>query len=157
MSVDLSTFNPAAVEDVSFSVIPKGTYVAMIVESESKESQTGNKYLNLKLQIVKGEYSGRTIFWRLNLWHSTPKTRQIAESQLKSIFNALGKSGAVKSTQELHDKPFEVVLKVKPDMNGEDRTEVSYVKAPRSAGGGSVASGAVAAKAVSATDDNVPF
>jgi hypothetical protein len=125
---NLASFDPSAVQDAAYSLLPAGEYVVMITESEVKESKTNasNSYLNMKLQVAKGEHQGRILFLRLNLWNSNETAKNIADRQLKDIYRALNVT-KVQDSSQLHDKPFVIKVKVKADMNGEDRNEVQSI------------------------------
>ena len=62
---------------------PVGDYKAVITESEVKETKAGDgQYLNLRIEIIEGEYQGRIIFVILNLWNPNPKAVEIANREL---------------------------------------------------------------------------
>ncbi len=115
----LSDFDPSKVEDRKYELIPDKTELLVIIsESEERESKNnpGNFYENMKLQVVKGDYEGRTIYLRLNLCNKNPTAKTIADSQLKDIYRALNIEGA-DEFDELYDKPFWIRMKVKNDQN----------------------------------------
>jgi hypothetical protein len=156
---NLGYFNPDTVEDAAYSLLPVGEYVVMITESEVKESKTNasNSYLNLKLQVAKGDYQGRVLFLRLNLWNSNETAKNIADRQLKDIYRALNVT-KVQDSSQLHDKPFVVKVKIKPDMNGEERNEVGAILWKKTNKGEAAAVKAVEKKiAVELDSDDIPF
>ena len=58
LSVDLSN-----IEEMSFEVLPKGTYDVIVDEAEYKISQSGgNPMIALTFKIEEGEYEGRKLF-----------------------------------------------------------------------------------------------
>ena len=61
------SFNAANVSpSVAYAPLPAGDYTAIITESETKATKDGQgQYLQLKLQIQGGEFSGRTLFDRV--------------------------------------------------------------------------------------------
>ncbi|MGD9126460.1 MAG: DUF669 domain-containing protein, partial [Planctomycetia bacterium] len=50
----------------SFDPIPAGKYVAVITESEMKDTKSGvGQYLQLTFDIIDGKYKGRKLWSRL--------------------------------------------------------------------------------------------
>ena len=61
---DASTVEP----NIPFEVLSPGKYLAQIVASEMRATKDGaGQYLNLELDILDGQYSGRKLFDRLDL------------------------------------------------------------------------------------------
>ena len=156
---NLASFDPSSVEDRAYSLLPAGEYVVMITESEVKESKTNasNSYLNMKLQVAKGEATGRVLYLRLNLWNNNEKAKLIADQQLKDIYRALNVT-KVQDSSQLHDKPFVIKVKIKPDQNGEDRNEVQSILWKKTNKGEAAAVKAEEKKiAVELDEDLIPF
>jgi hypothetical protein len=70
----LSGFNASSVQPATaYEALPAGTYTAIITESEMKSTKRGDgEYLQLTLQIIDGEHSGRKLWDRLkerNGWY----------------------------------------------------------------------------------------
>ena len=102
-------------------------YSVIISASEMKENKdkTGG-YLELTLQVIDGEHKGESGAYRLNLFHSTPKTVEIAYRQLSAICHAVGVFQVGDSTQ-LHNIPFKAVVGLQKGENPEGYTEVKGV------------------------------
>lgn len=114
MSFDFSQFDAAQVEpQQSFDVLPAGTYSAMITGSEMKPTKTGGERLNLTFQIVEGEHQGRLVWQGLNLKNANQQAVDIAMRELSAICRAVGVL-TPKSSEELHDKPLRIKVKVRP-------------------------------------------
>ena len=97
-----------------FTPIPVGDYKAVITESEIKPTKAGDgQYLNLRVEIIKGEYQGRIIFVILNLWNPNPKAVEIANRELATIVAAVNKPGA-QNSEELHNIPMTVKVGIQP-------------------------------------------
>lgn len=93
-----------------YTPIPVGDYKAVITESEVKPTKAGDgQFLNLKVEVIEGEYSGRIIFVILNLWNPNPKAVEIANRELATIVAAVGRPGAQDSA-ELHNIPMTVTV-----------------------------------------------
>ena len=104
----------------SFDPIPAGWYVGMIVASEMKPTKTGSgEYLQLRIDIIDGEYEGRVLFDRLNLRNSNQTAVDIAQRQLSAICRAVGVMQPQDSS-DLHDRPLRVKVSIRPAGNGHD-------------------------------------
>ena len=108
-------FNAEEVEpSSSFDPIPAGWYTAIISNSEMKATRDGyGEYLSLTLQIIEGQYENRLVFARLNLKNANDKAVDIARKDLAAICRAVGVMSP-KSSEELHDKPLMIKVKVRP-------------------------------------------
>ena len=106
---DASTIEPSS----SFDPIPAGWYKAIISNSEMKPTRNGGEYLSLTLQVIEGQYANRLVFARLNLKNANDKTVEIARKDLAAICRAVGVMSP-QSSEELHDKPLMIKVKVRP-------------------------------------------
>lgn len=125
------SFNAANVAPSQvYAPLPAGDYNAIITESETKATKDGQgQYLQLKLQIQGGEFSGRTLFDRLNLWNNNQQAQEIAQRALSAICHAVGIL-QVGDSQELHNRPLIATVKVKPASgNYEANNEIKGYKA----------------------------
>jgi len=96
----------------NFGPIPPGEYEVIITRSDTKSTKSGDgTYLELEMQIVSGELSGRRYWERLNLDNSNQQTVTIAQQQLARLCAALGLD-EVNDSQELHDKPVVAIFAV---------------------------------------------
>ena len=74
----------------NFDPLPRGDYQAIVTESQMKITKAGTgEYLELVMQIVDGEFSGRKIWERLNLINENAATRSMAMASLTSLCKAL--------------------------------------------------------------------
>ena len=107
-------FAPENIEDMGdgFKVIPPGTYNVVAVESDVKDTKSGGKMLELKYQIMDGANVGDTLLDRLNIVNSSETAQKIGLSQLKNICDAIGYTGQLKDSNQLHGKPFAVKVVV---------------------------------------------
>lgn len=107
---DATQYDPQS----SFEPIPAGWYKVMITASEMKETKRGDgQYLQLRLDIIDGEYENRVLFDRLNINNANRTAVDIANRALSAICHAVGVLQP-QDSQELHDIPFEVKVTVKP-------------------------------------------
>ena len=94
------------------SPIPAGEYVAHIVKTEFKQTRAKNgHYLSIQFKILEGDYKGRALFTNLNLDNPNPVAVEIANKELNSICQAVGKEG-VEDSDELLQIPMLVTVKV---------------------------------------------
>ena len=70
----------------NFEPLPPGDYNAMITDSQMKTTKAGTgEYLELTMQIIDGNHSGRRIWERLNVVNASKVAEEIARSQLNGI------------------------------------------------------------------------
>jgi len=133
MSANLGGFNAEDVEpQKSFEPVPPGWYTTMITNSEMKATKDGTgEYLQLRLDIIDGEYEGRVLFDRLNLVNENQTAVDIAQRQLSAICHVVGVLQP-QNSDELHDKPLRVKVAIRPPSNGYDAS--NEVKAYAEAG-----------------------
>lgn len=90
----------------TYGPLPAGDYEMMITASTTKPTKSGNgSYLELQMQVISGEHSGRRHWERLNLDNPSQQTVKIAQEQLARLVMALGLDD-VADSEELHDIPF---------------------------------------------------
>ncbi len=123
---DLRGFDANQIEPTTdFDPIPAGKYLAVITDNEMKPTKAGTgKYLQLTFELLEGEYMGRKLWARLNLFNSNETTEKIAQAELSAICRAVGVL-APNDSVELHNLPLVIALKCKkrPDT-GEITNEV---------------------------------
>ena len=97
-----------------YESMPAGWYNAAITASEMKPTKSGDgSFLALLFEVVDGPYKGRKVFTNLNLRNPNQMAVEIAYKQLSSICHATGVLQVSDSTQ-LHNRPLQMKLKVKP-------------------------------------------
>ena len=99
---------------VVYEPLPAGWYKAVITASEEKptKAQTGS-YLQLSLEVIEGPMQGRKLTDRLNLNNPNATASEIAYRTLSAICHAVGVM-TPRTSDDLHDKPMMVKVKVKP-------------------------------------------
>ena len=130
LNIDVSHIDPAP----RFDPIPAGDYPVIITESETKLTKDGSgQYLQLKLEIQDGEFRGRILFDRLNLWNNNAQAKEIAHRQLSQIAHAVGVL-QVADSEQLHFKPLIASVKLRAASGGYDASnEVKGYKKPAGA------------------------
>jgi len=124
-------FNASTVEPMqprSYGPLPAGDYEMIIVKSDVKPTKAGTgHYLELEMQIVSGEHSGRRHWERLNIDNPNKTAQDIAEAALASLCFAVGVTN-MDDTVQLHDIPF--IAHVEIDRKEPDRNRImGYVNA----------------------------
>lgn len=95
-----------------FEPLPVGDYNAMIIETDVRPNKKGTgQYLLVVSHILDEEYAGRRVYDYINIDHPNDKVVAIAERTLAELCNAVGVL-EFEDTQELHDIPMVVRLKV---------------------------------------------
>lgn len=121
LQFDSSTVAPSQ----AFEPIPNGWYKVQIVESEIVPTKAGTgTILKIQQKVLEGEYVNRIIFCNLNIKNPNPIAQQIAMENLSAICHAVNTIN-VQDTQELHGKPYEVKVTVRPAQNGYDASNES--------------------------------
>lgn len=97
-----------------FTPIDAGTYPAHIVASDMKETKDGEgHYLQLRFQILGGEFNGRVVFDRLNLQNKNVQTVEIAKKALATICEVCG-IDLLNDSEQLHNIPMNIKVVIKP-------------------------------------------
>jgi len=134
---NLSGFDARTVEPTTdFEPIPAGKYLAVITDSEMKQTKNGNgSYLELTFQVIDGEYKGRNLWARLNLDNPNETAVKIARGELSAICRAVGVLTPSDSC-ELHDLPLVIDVRCKKrEDTGDIVNEIKgYAKKEASAG-----------------------
>lgn len=155
MAVDLRGFDASQHEPLgSMDPVPAGWYTVIITDSEMRPTKAGDgEYLQLTMQVVEGEYQGRLIWDRLNLVNPNQTAVELAQRALASICRAVGVMTPTDSS-ELHDRPFEVKVSVRPAKDGFDAS--NDVKGYREVGTVGTLPPAAPARAPAASKAAVP-
>lgn len=107
----------------NFAPLPAGDYLAVIGNSEKKETNKKNgHYLQLTWEVLNdGDNKGRLVWTRLNLWNDNADAVRIAGKELRSICDAVGVSGKLRDSTELHGKlaVISVICEPRNDKPGE--------------------------------------
>ena len=119
-------FNAGEVVD-DFAPVPAGWYPVAVQSSTQKTSKNGDDYFEFTLIITEGEFAGRKLWDRVNLYHSKENVRAIAQRQLKSLCEACNKP-SIKDTGELHDKQCQALVAIREWSGGESNEVKRYKK-----------------------------
>lgn len=128
----LLNFNANEVEVSSFEPLPKGTYEAMITNSEMKANKAGNgAYLELTFTVTSGQYKGRLVWSRINLHNQNATAVKIAREELASICRAVGVL-APRDSSELHNRPMNIKV-VTTEYDGRESNDIRSYSAIKNA------------------------
>lgn len=109
----------------NFSPIPEGEYSFQIVNSEVKEGKSsGVPNLLLMLRVIEGNFKGREVRHRLNLWSANATAVNISEGELGQLCEVFGMAQFPGDSAELHGKPFNALVKIKQDEGYEPSNEI---------------------------------
>ena len=111
-------FNANEVEpSKAFDPIPAGKYIAVITDSEMKETRAGTgRYLQLEFEITDGEFAGRKLWSRLNIENQNAEAVRMARADLSAIcraVNVLTPSDSI----DLHNLPMVIKVHCRKDKN----------------------------------------
>jgi len=138
MEVNLHGFNASEVDpSVGFELIPSGNYVCVITASEMKPTRSGvGAFLQLTIQIIEGDCSGRLLWARLNLDNPNDTAVKIARAELSAICRAVNVL-TPKIGPDLHDIPLIVRVGCKKRKDTGEMSNVVKGYAKRDGAGAS--------------------
>lgn len=120
--------------DTGFDALPAGWYNVAIDHSESKPTKDADAqnpwyYVELRFNILDGQYQGRKFFSRLNLRNKSQEAMEIAYKQLSAICHAVGVM-SVQDTSQLHGLPMKVKVNIRKDATGQydDQNDIKQYK-----------------------------
>lgn len=130
---DLQGFNANEIPEDNFEPIPNGEYNVAIIGVQRCASKTNatNSYLELKLQVIDGEFKGRQVFDRLNIWNSNQTAARIAARTLADICLAIGKP-QINDSSELLNQLLAAKIVVKVQDGYDPKNEVNGYLARKS-------------------------
>jgi hypothetical protein len=146
---DATTVEPSAPS----GPIPAGTYLAHVIESDLKQLKSGNGTgLSLTFQILDGEFKNRRVWTNLNVQHTNIEAQKIGQQQLSTLCHLLGVP-KLTATEQLHNKPVKIRVKIRQDATYGDKNEVAGYEAA----GGASATAPVAAAQPAAAPAKAPW
>lgn len=99
----------------------RGSFIAgpvevEIVESVLKNMNNGNGgKLELVLRAASGDNLGRETWWNIPMFHTDPETAERGKKQVSTICAAIGLTGVLQSTTQLHGHRFWVLAELEKD------------------------------------------
>ena len=122
----------AEVEEAgNFELLPKAYYEMVVIHDELKstKAETG-KYIAVKLQVVKGKFTGRTALDNINLVNPSQVCQQIGQGTLKRICNLCDVEYPPKDTKGLYGKPMKIGISIDGKYNKVDSYNSLIYRAP---------------------------
>lgn len=96
-----------------FTVIPAGKYRACLVSDQLRDNSAGTgKILEVKIQIMEGQFAGEVLTDYINITNASPKAQAIGQGTLKRICNLCGVPYPPQDTAGLMGKPLGIDVKV---------------------------------------------
>lgn len=116
------TFDATKIQpSVPFEALPDGEYPVIITDTNEKPTKNGlGSYLEVIMKVIDGEYANRRITDRLNIKNQNETTVEIAHRQLSAICYVTGEL-LLQDTQQLHGKPFRVIVAKVPRNDKPDQ------------------------------------
>ena len=109
--------------------IPKGTYLAHVIESDLQPLKSGNgEALKLVFEVLDGEYKGRKVIERLNIVHANAQTQNIAQSQLSALCHAI-QVMELRDSGMLHYKPVRISVTIRESAGYDPQNSVNGYEA----------------------------
>ena len=123
LNMNLSNYDALDV----YRPLPPGDYPVAIVDSEIKETKTGDQQVVFTYEIQEGEHRGESVFDRLSLWSADPKVANFAQRRLKTIAIACGhrNPNMVSDTSEFHGHYMFIKCGAPREYNGKEYTNIS--------------------------------
>lgn len=107
--------------------LPIGKHPVIAVKSEVKPTKDNDSgYLQFDLQVIDGPNKGAVGAYRLNLYHSSQQTVEIAHKQFSALCHVTGVF-QVQNSEQLHNIPFMVEVGLQKEPNPNKYTDVKRV------------------------------
>lgn len=101
--------------NADFEPLPDGRYLAQMVDSEVKATSRGDgMILKATFEILEPGFEDRKVFTNFNIQNPNEKAEQIGRGMLSSLCKACGKTGLVEDSEDLHEIPVVIRVKVEP-------------------------------------------
>lgn len=112
-----------------YDIVPAGWYNAMVDESSIKPTNDGTgTLLNVRYNILDGQYQGRKIFGRFNIRNANAMAQEIAYRDLSALAHSVGVL-EIQDSEQLHGKALKIKVKVRPAKDGyEESNEITSWK-----------------------------
>lgn len=109
--------------------VPSDWYKAVADQSEIKPTKNGDgAYLSVRFTIIEGPFQGRKVFTNFNLKNPNPQAVEIGYAQLSAFAHAVNVLN-VGDSQELHNLPLKIKVKVREARDGyEAQNEITAYK-----------------------------
>lgn len=120
LTIDPNTIAPST-GGGDFKMIPEGPNEFEIRESEVKPNSKGTGTMMSCVAYHTGtdnpEVKDQKLFININLTHTSAQTQQIGQSEFSALCAAIGETGLVEDSEQLHFRPFWADIKHAPAMD----------------------------------------
>lgn len=100
--------------------IPAGEYLMCIRNTDIVATKLGNgSMVKIEGEVLEGQYAGRKVFDNINIVNPSEQAARIGQAQLRQLCEAVGITGVLQDTVELHEKPFIGKVKIDVDQTGQ--------------------------------------
>lgn len=113
-----------------FVDVPPGDYMMQIVANDEGAIKNGNgRFLNLRWQVLEGEFENQCVFQWINYIHNNPQAQEIGKGTIAKICDAVGFVGHLTDADVLMHVPCRVTVGWSKAQAGYDKKpEVKSVK-----------------------------
>jgi hypothetical protein len=122
-------FNPDTVPDDDF-LCPTGDGTAQVIKSEIEElPDSRGSILQLTYEFMTGPLTRRHAregFLVRDGNGQNGQWKEISDKSLKKLCSAVGHTGPLTKSEQLHFKPFHLVVGSRTDKNGKDRNTFTH-------------------------------
>jgi hypothetical protein len=126
------TFDPATEEGtLDFAPLPKGSYVACVIEAAVKPFKSGRgQAVFVTWEVDDEKYHGRRIWDSYALSHENEMTMKLGRAGFKDLCTACGITAAFNDLTMLNNKPCLIFMRIEEDKNGDypPKNRVTKVK-----------------------------
>ena len=145
--------NYQATEEVlsDFTPLPEGQYTVCVIDSQLKDNAKGTgNYIQLKLEVMDGQYKGRWInFVNITFTHTNSTAQEIGRKTLNTLMKACGVQN-IQDTKQLHGIAIKADVKIKQSEGYAPNNEVKNYFSLGGSGAAPVAAAAPAEAAAPA-------
>jgi hypothetical protein len=111
-------FNPATEEGTS-ELLPKGSYVARIIDAVIQPFKSGKgRGVFLTWELVDDAYAGRKLWSNCTIVHESEKAMKFGRQKFKDVADACGLTESFKDLTLLYDKPCLIAVAIEEDADG---------------------------------------
>ena len=105
-------------EKPSYELIKPGKYMMQLSSCEHKRNNKNNgSWVNYKIEILDGSFSGRVFFTRINADHENETAARIGAEQL-TVLSKLCKLQTFNDPEDALNKPFNGIVMIEEGSNG---------------------------------------
>lgn len=109
----------------SYQPVPPGEYEVEIINSDIKQTRSGENQVVFIYEIANGDYRGMQVFDRLSLFSMDPRVKEMSQRKLKTIAISCGlpNPNYVADTAEFHGRHMITKLAIR-EYNGNQYQDV---------------------------------